>query len=105
MFGFHHRGFVDLPSWASSLYAPYWRIRVEGRNKAKRRKSYREVEKLKLQLVEAGHCPELIDAVCRYLSNYRKTSAKEVQRLLDNPNPQIPLIFHKANLTQYIQSI
>jgi hypothetical protein len=31
---FHHRGMVDLSDWAHPLYAPYWRIRVEVRNKA-----------------------------------------------------------------------
>jgi len=75
--GLNNRGYVDLPRWAHSLYAPYWLIRVEGRNKAKRRKSYREVEKIKLDLVERGYCPELINAICRYLSNFRKSSAKE----------------------------
>lgn len=93
MYGFHHRGYVDLPDWAHRLYAPYWRIRVEGRNKSLRRKCYREVEKIKLELVESGCCSELVNAVCRYLSNHRKTSAKEVQRLLDNPNPQLTLFF------------
>lgn len=97
--GFHHRGAVDLPKWAGALYAPYWQIRVEGRNKSKRRKSYREVEILKLQLVEAGHCPDLVSAVCRYLSNHRKTSAIEVQRLLDFPNPQLSLFCPKCYLT------
>lgn len=89
----NHRGYVDLPSWAHRLYAPYWLIRVEGRNKAKRRKNYREVEKIKLELVERGHCPDLINAICRYLSNFRKTSAYEVQWHLDNPNPQLFLNF------------
>jgi hypothetical protein len=90
---FHHRGHVELPKWSAGLNQPYWFIRVEGRNKSKRRKQYRIVENLKLELVEAGHCPELVNAICRYLSNYRKTSAYEVQNLLDNPSLQLPLIF------------
>jgi hypothetical protein len=89
--GFHHRGEVDLPNWAHPLYAPYYRIRVEGRNKALRRKHYRIVEKLKLQLVENGYDLELVEAICRYLVNHRKTSAAAVQKLLDNPNPQLRL--------------
>jgi hypothetical protein len=96
MQGFHHRGHVELPKWATVLHQPYWFIRVEGRNKSKRRKQYRIVENVKLDLVEAGHCPELVNAICRYLSNHRKTSASEVQRLLDNPNPQLPLFFYNA---------
>ncbi|MDP1522842.1 MAG: hypothetical protein Q8M10_06765 [Methylotenera sp.] len=97
--GFHHRGEVHLPIWSQQLYAPYWRIRVEGRDKSKRRKSYREVEKIKLQLVESGHCPELVNAICKYLANYRKTSASEVQKLLANPNPQLSLFCPKCYLT------
>jgi hypothetical protein len=89
--GFHHRGEVDLPNWAHPLYAPYWRIRVEGRNKALRRKSYRTIEKLKLKLVESGQDVELVEAICRYLVNHRKTSAAAVQNLLNNPNPQLRL--------------
>lgn len=88
---FHHRGMVDLPDWAHPLYAPYWRIRVDGRNKALRRKFYRSVEKLKLKLVENGHDLELVEAICRYLVNHRKTSAAVVQSLLDKPNPQLRL--------------
>lgn len=91
MYCFHHRGDVDLPKWAQPLYAPYWRIRVEGRNKSLRRKSYREIEKIKLELVEAGYCPELVTAICKYLVNHRKTSAAVVQVLLDNPHPQLRL--------------
>jgi hypothetical protein len=90
---FHHRGHVDIPAWAHCLYAPYWRIRVEGRNKALRRKSYRQIEKIKLTLVEQGYDVELINAICRYMVNFRETSAREVQQLLNEPNPQIPLIF------------
>jgi hypothetical protein len=89
--GLHNRGEVQIPKWAQPLYAPYWRIRVEGRNKSLKRKSYRQIEKIKLELVEAGYCPELVNAICKYLVNYRKTSAAAVQTLLDNPNPQIPL--------------
>ncbi len=99
MFGFHHRGQVDLPLWSRELYAPYWRIRVEGRNKSLRRKSYRQIEIIKLKLVEAGHCPELVNVVCRYLANNRKTSAIEVQRLLLFPNPQLSLFCSKCYLT------
>lgn len=89
--GFHHAELIDLPNWAYPLYAPYYRIRMEGRNKAVRRKHYRIVEKLKLQLVEGGQDVELVEAICRYLVNHRKTSAAAVQKLLNNPNPQLRL--------------
>lgn len=89
--GFHHSELIDLPTWAQPLCAPYYRIRVEGRNKAIRRKHYRIVENLKLQLVETGHDQELIEAICRYLVSFRKTSAASVQYLLNNPNPQLRL--------------
>jgi hypothetical protein len=59
MQGFHHRGVVNLPILSNSLYALYWLISVEGRNISKRRKQYRSViEKIKLKLVEEGHCPD-----------------------------------------------
>lgn len=80
--------FVDVPEWAHCLYAPYWRIRVEGRNKALQRKYYRKVEKLKLQLVESGHDQELVEAICRYMSTLKKTSANKLRYLLANPTPQ-----------------
>lgn len=93
MSDFHHRGEVDLPQWAHVLHAPYWRIRVEGRNKTTRRKYYRHVEKIKLDLVERGHDAELVEAICRYLSNLRESSAREVNKLLKHPNPQMRLFF------------
>lgn len=91
MNGFDNDAFVDVPEWAHCLYAPYWRIRVEGRNKALKRKYYRRVEKLKLQLVEAGHDQELVTAICRYMSTLNKTSASKLKHHLAHPNPQLRL--------------
>lgn len=88
---FSDLNYVDLPIWAHCLYAPYWRIRVEGRNKALKRKCYRQVEKIKLQLVEAGHDQELVELICRYMSNYKTSSAAAVRYKLQNPNPQLQL--------------
>ena len=81
----HPRGYVDLPAWAQCLSAPYWRIRVEGRNKALRRKYYRQVKKIKLQLVEAGHDQLLVELICRYLSTFSVSSAMAVNdRILES---------------------
>lgn len=79
---FHHRGYVELPNWVDPLRSPYWRIRVEGRCAAKRRKAYREVRRIRLSLVEQGHDPELITAICRYLVSFRESAAVKVALLL-----------------------
>lgn len=88
---FHNTGFVDLPSWALPLKYPYWRIRVEGRNKALKRRCYRLIERLKLRLVESGIDIELINAVCRYLVSFKNLAAEHLRYLLANPNPQLRL--------------
>lgn len=88
MCGFDDNNYVDVPQWAHCFYAPYWQIRVEGRNKSLQRKCYRKVEKLKLQLVEQGHDQALVEAICKYLSNYKKSSANKLRCLLANPTPQ-----------------
>lgn len=88
---FHNTGFVDLPAWSKPLKYPYWRIRVEGRNQALKRRCYRLIERLKLRLVESGIDIELINAVCRYLVSLRKSAAEHVKQLLANPNPQLRL--------------
>ena len=64
MDGFTHRALTDLPKWADGLKLPYWRIRVEGRNKRLKRKCYREIRTEKLRLVEFG-----IDADLRFEFN------------------------------------
>ena len=61
----------ELPNWCGLLKNYYVVIRVDGRNKAIRRRYYRKLEKEKLLLAEAGHCQECIRLVCRYLSAKR----------------------------------
>jgi len=72
--GFHHRGEFDPPEWANNLKNYYWYIRVEGRDKAKRRKYYRYIAKEKIRLSELGLDQELIILVCRYLSSLKNHS-------------------------------
>jgi hypothetical protein len=66
--GFHHRGEFDPPVWANNLKNYYWHIRVEGRDKAKRRRYHRLISKEKLRLAELGISQIYIEASCRYLS-------------------------------------
>lgn len=89
--GFDDSTHVEIPDWAHCLYGSYWRIRVEGKNKALQRKYYRRVEKLKLQLVEAGHDLELVEAICSYMSTLKKTSAVKLRHHLAHPTPQLRL--------------
>ena len=62
-----------LPNWTNNLKNYYVVIRVDGRNKAIRRKYYRLVEAEKLRLSEIGYCQECIRLCCRYLSVKRLT--------------------------------
>lgn len=71
---FNDSNYVDLPEWAHCLYSPYWRIRIEGRNKSLKRQCYRKVEKLKLQLVESGQDQELVEAICKYMATLKNSS-------------------------------
>ena len=91
MQGFHHRGEFDPPEWANKLNNYYWYIRVEGRDKAKRRRYYRKIEKEKIRLAEQGLNQVLIKAVCRYLSTLDAASGKRMSDLLINPHPQLNL--------------
>lgn len=54
MYGVHSRGGADLPEWSGLLVNYSYRIRVEGRDKVKRRRYYRYVAKKKLRLAEIG---------------------------------------------------
>jgi hypothetical protein len=90
---FKHRALAHLPHWANVLHLPYWRIRVEGRNRALRRRCYRIIEKEKLKLVEQGIPVEHVNAVCRYLVNLRETSANNLQQVLAEPILQMKLPF------------
>ena len=91
MQGFHHRGEFDPPEWANNLRNYYWFIRVEGRDKAKRRKYYRRIEKEKLRLVELGYDPVIVIALCRYLSTLNPKSAIALKELLSESNHQLSL--------------
>lgn len=91
--GFKPQGEVNLPAWAARLRNYYWYIRVEGRDRAKRRRYYRYVVKEQLRLAEAGIDQELIKAICRYLSSFNKSSAERVLRLLKEPPKQMQLVF------------
>ena len=93
IYGFKHRALTDLPKWAENLHFPYWMIRVEGRNKAKRRRYYRIVKKEKLRLVELGIPIEHVDAVCRYLVNHKQSNANALNKVLIEPIMQMNLQF------------
>lgn len=88
------QGNVPLPDWASRLTNYYWHIRVEGRDKAKRRRFYRMVGKEKLRLIEVYQLDqEIIDMVCRYLAGLNKQSGERLQYLLLYKNPQLKFDF------------
>jgi hypothetical protein len=91
--GFHHRGEFDPPEWANNLKNYYWHIRVEGRDKAKRRRYYRLISKEKLRLAEKSINQEIINAVCKYLCVLDASSGKRLHSLLEFPPPQLQLDF------------
>jgi len=66
---------------------------VEGRDKAKRRKYYRRVDKEKLHLVESNIGQELVEAVCRYLAEFNKKAGDRIVELLLEPPTQLKLDF------------
>jgi hypothetical protein len=71
----------------------YWVIRVEGRDKAKRRRYYRYVAKEKLRLAEMNIEQDLINAVCKYLSSLKPTHGERFNSLLLTPSKQISFNF------------
>jgi len=83
--------YVDLPEWSDKLKQYYWIIRVESRNKVKRRRYYRYVAKEKLRLVELGIDQELLNAVCRYLCDYKAVSGRNLEQVIANPPAQMSL--------------
>lgn len=82
---------VNLPDWSENLRHLYFRIRVEGRNQALRRRYYRKVEREKLRLAELGISQIKIAAVCRYLCNFK--NAKTLKQVLIEPEIQLSLSF------------
>lgn len=88
---YDHTIHVELPEWAHPLKEPYWFIRVEGRNLAKRRRMYRMVKKIRREIVESGVDQELVDMTCKYLASYRQSNAEKLQKLLSEESPQMRL--------------
>lgn len=91
---FHPQPTVSLPQWANTLVNYYWHIRVEGRDKTKRRYYYRLVRKERLRLVEQFALEQqLVDATCRYLANFNRIAADRLQCLLIQQPIQLKLNF------------
>lgn len=93
IFGFKPKGNFVLPEWAGTLKNYYWVIRVESRDKDKRRKYYRWIAKEKLRLVETGIDYELIKAVCKYLSNLGLQSEIRLIAIANEEKKQLKLDF------------
>lgn len=72
--GYHNNALMHYPAWANDLHYPYWKIRVEGRDQALRRKWYRRIREIKLKLVEKGYDIEEINLICRYLVSHKYKS-------------------------------
>jgi hypothetical protein len=94
MYGFHHRAGADLPSWANVLKGHYWVIRVEARNKAKKRKHYRMVRAEKLRLVESGVCVSEVNAVCKYLVSMKQVNADRLKATFSTEIKQLSFDFY-----------
>ncbi len=97
MYGFKHQGEVEIPRWARDLKHFYWMIRVEGRDKSKRRRYYRYVKKEKIRLVEMGVEEELVRLACRYLVDLNPVSGERLQQRLAKPSPQLSFDFIFSN--------
>jgi len=93
IYGFRHQGGFQQPEWAGRLTGLYWFIRVEGRDKAKRRRYYRYVAKEKLRLAEQGIDQELIRRVCRYLAGLNPNNGQQMHSLMIKPPQQLTFDF------------
>lgn len=91
--GFKHRAIAKIPQWANDLNNYYWRVRVEGRNAAKRRRYYRYIRKEKLRLIESGICPDEIEAVCKYLVSLKEVNARRLDQQMMEETKQLMLPF------------
>ena len=69
-------------------------IRVEGRNKAKKRKHYRMVRAEKLRLVEAGVCVLEVNAVCKYLVSLKQVNADRLEVAFSTETKQMSFDFN-----------
>lgn len=93
---YHNNALVELPDWARDLHFPYWKIRVEGRDPALRRRYYRQIRKIKIRLVEQGHDTEEIRLICRYLVSYSYVSRDALvtyQKMTKSKPKQLELAF------------
>jgi len=95
--GFHHRGEYPTPDWAHNLRNYYWHIRVEGRDKAKRRKFYRLIEKEKLRLAEGYVDQQIIVVVCRYLATMKSLDGRKIQLVAIKASMQMVLFWGDCN--------
>lgn len=95
MLGFQHRSIISLPTWSYKLSNLYYIIRVEGRDTSKRRKAYRDIQKEKLRLVEAGIDVLDVVAVCKYLVSLKQINADRLKRSITRDKKQLTLdLFH-----------
>jgi hypothetical protein len=93
IYGFRHQGGYEIPDWAMQLKHYYWVIRVEGRDKAKRRRYYRYIAKEKLRLAELNIDQQAITKLCKYLSNFHPANATRFIAALSNENRQLTFNF------------
>ena len=93
MLGFHNRSCMDLPSWSALLQNYYYMIRVEGRDKAKRIRYYRKLQKEKLRLAELGIDQTQINAVCKYCVSLKQINADRLSQSLNDPIRQLSFNF------------
>lgn len=94
MLTFTHRACADVPEWARALNNYYYRIRVEGRNKAVRRKFYRLVRIEKLRLLESGVPLSQINVVCKYLVSLKQVNAERMAIELERETKQLSFDFY-----------
>ena len=60
----------SVPEWSANLRNYYWHIRCNRDwNEAKRRAYYRRIEREVSALVQAGHDPEAVRLLCRWLAD------------------------------------
>ena len=93
IYGHRHQGGYDIPDWAGTLKEYYWMIRVQGRDKNKRRRYYRYIAKEKLRLAQCNINQEIIKAVCRYLSDLHPANSRRIQLLLEVQSVQLEFKF------------
>ena len=89
--GFKPQCELELPVWTRTLSNYYWHIRVEGRDKVKRRRLYRCIAKEKLRLVEFGLEQELVESACRDLSGFNRKAGSRLLLSLTQASPQLKL--------------